>query len=60
MIGIPISSDLHFQLQGNETPNDAKKNLDVVFGTYDIQTQQLVNQLINLDSNYFSLIEDFF
>jgi hypothetical protein len=55
-----ITSNLRFHLKGIEDPNEAWENMETVFGKYnDIQAYQNENQLISLNHNDFSCIEDY-
>ena len=60
LIGMSVSRDLQFHLQGIDAPDAAWNKLETVFGKHnEIRAHQLENQLISLDPNDFSCIEDF-
>ena len=60
LIGISISLDLRFHIAKLDTPNEAMKQLTKVFGIKnEIRAHQLKNELLMLDPNNFSSIEDF-
>ena len=60
LIGLSVSPDLQFHLQGIDAPDDAWKKLNTVFGTKnEIRAHQLENELLTLDPNNFSCMEDF-
>jgi hypothetical protein len=55
-----ISPDLRFHIAGLDTPHEAMKQLAKVFGIKnEIRSHQLENELLTLDPNNFSCIEDF-
>ena len=55
-----ISTDLQFHISGIDEPNLAWEKLESVFGKYnEIRDQQLENELISLNPNDFSCIEDY-
>ena len=55
-----ISPDLRFYIAELDTPNEAMKQLTKVFGIKnEIRAHQLENELLTLDPNNFSSIEDF-
>jgi len=56
-----ISNELKFNLQGFGICDVALTKLEIVFGKHNhIQAHQFKNQLIDLNVNDFSCIEDFF
>ena len=56
-----ILQEIRFDIQEIDSPVEAMKNLNIVFGfKNEIRAHQLENELLTLDSNNFSLIEDFF
>jgi hypothetical protein len=58
LIGMSISLDLRFHLQGLDAPNKSWEKLEVVFGKHNIiRAHQLENQLMNLSPNDFPCIE---
>jgi hypothetical protein len=60
LIGISISSDLRFHLQGIDYPDKAWKNIESVFGKKNIiRAQRIENQIMDLSPNDFSCIEDY-
>ncbi len=60
MIGLSVSPNLQFHLQGIHAPDDAWKNLNIVFGIKnEIRAHQLKNELLTLDPNAFYFMEDF-
>jgi hypothetical protein len=59
-IKMSISNNIRFHLHGIEKPNIAWKKLETDFGKHnEIQANQLKNQLISLNPNYLSCIEDY-
>ena len=61
LIGMSISPDLRFHIPELDTPNEAMKQLTKAFGIKnEIRSHQLQNELLTLDPNNFSSIEDFF
>jgi len=59
LIGMSISPDLRFHIAKIDTPDEAMKQLNKVFGIKnEIRTHQLENELLTLDPNNFSSIED--
>jgi len=61
LIGMSISLDLRFHIVELDTPNEAMKQLNKVFGTKNqIRAHQLENKFLTLDPNNFSSIKDFF
>ena len=60
LIGMSIAQDLRFHIQEIDSPNEAMKKLNIVFGIKnEIRAHQLENELLTLDLNNFSSIEDF-
>eukprot|EP00253_Pinus_taeda_P028662 PITA_28662 len=60
LIGMSISRDLRFHITELDTSNEAMKQLTKVFGIKnEIRAHQLENELLTLDPNNFSSIEDF-
>ena len=60
LIGISISTDLRFHISGIDEPNLAWEKLESEFGKHnEIQGQQLENELLTLNPNYFSCIQDY-
>jgi len=60
LIGLSISPDLQFHLQGIHALDDAWQKLNTVFGIKnEIRTHQLENELLTLDPNTFPCMEDF-
>ena len=60
LIGMSISPDLRFHIAELETPHEALEQLTKVFGIKnEIRAHQLENELLTLDPNNFSCIEDF-
>lgn len=56
-----ISPDLRFHIAELDTPDEAMKQITKVFGIKnEIRAHQLENELLTLDPNNFSCIEDFF
>jgi hypothetical protein len=59
LIGISISHDLRFHIQGIDDLDDAWENLETMFGKHNIiRAHQLENQLMTSSPNYFPCIED--
>ena len=55
-----ISQDLWFHILDIDTPDEALKKLNTVFGIKnEIRAHQLENELLTFDPNNFSSIEDF-
>ena len=55
-----IAQDLRFHIQEIDTPDAAMKKLNIVFGIQnEIRAHQLENELLTLDPNNLSSIEDF-
>ena len=55
-----IAQDLRFHILDIDTPDEALERLKVVFGIQNqIRAHQLENELLTLDPNNFSSIEDF-
>ena len=60
LIGMSISPNLRFHIEELDTPNEAMKQITKVFGIKnEIRAHQLKNELLTLDPNNFSSIEDF-
>ena len=60
LIGMSISPYLRFHIAELETPHEALEQLTKVFGIKnEIRAHQLENELLTLDPNNFSCIEDF-
>ena len=60
LIGMYISPDLRFHIIELDNPDEAMKQLNKVFGIKNqIRAHQLENELLMLDPNNFSSIEDF-
>ena len=60
LIGMSISPDLRFHLDGENSPIKAWEKLNKIFGIKnEIQTFQLENELLNLDPSNFLSIEDY-
>src|SRR5271168_2607486 len=60
LIGMFISPDIRFHIAELETPHEALEQLTKVFGIKnEIRAHQLENELLTLDPNNFSCIEDF-
>lgn len=60
LIGMSISPDLRFHIAELDTLDEAMKQLSKVFGIKNkIRAHQLKNELLTLDPNNFSSIEDF-
>ena len=56
-----ISPDLRFHIAELDTPDEAMKQINKVFGIKnELRAHQLENELLTLDPNHFSCIEDFF
>jgi len=59
LIGMYISPDLRFHMSKLDTPNEAMKQINKVFGIKnELRAHQLENKLLTLDPNNFSCIED--
>ena len=55
-----IAQDLRFHILDIDTPHEALEKLNTVFGIQNqMRTHQLENELLTLDPNNFSSIEDF-
>ena len=55
-----ISPDLRFHIAELDTPNEAMEQINKVFGIKnELRAHQLENELLTLDPNNFSCIEDF-
>ena len=60
LIGMSIAQDLRFHILDIDTPDEALEKLKTVFGIQNqIRAHQLENELLTLDPNNFSSIEDF-
>jgi len=60
LIGMSISSNLLFHIQGIDDPNKSWDNLNKVFCKHNvIRTQQFENQIIFLSPNDFPFIDDY-
>ena len=60
LIGMSISPDLRFHIAELDTPKEALEQITKVFGIKnEIRAHQLENELLTLDPNNFSSIEDF-
>ena len=60
LIGMSIAQDLRFHIQEIDSPHEAMKKLNTVFGIQnEIRSHQLENELLYLDPNNLSSIEDF-
>ena len=60
LIEMSIGQDLRFHIQEIDSPHEAMKKLNIVFGIQnEIRAQQLANVLLTLDPNNLSSIEDF-
>ena len=60
LIGMSIAQDLRFHILDIDTPDKALEKLNIVFGIQNqIRAHQLENELLTLDPNNFSSIEDF-
>ena len=59
LIGMSISQDLRFHILDIDTPHEALDKLNTIFGIQnEIKAHQLENELLTLDPNNFSSIED--
>ena len=59
-IGMSISIDLQFHISGIAEPDQAWEKLESLFGKHNkIQGHQLENELISLNPNDFSCIQDY-
>ena len=57
---MPISTDLRFHISGIDEPDKAWEKLECVFGKHnEIRGHQLENELISLNPNDFSCIQDY-
>ena len=55
-----IAQDFRFHILDIDTPHEALEKLNIVFGIHNqIRAHQLENELLTLDPNNFSSIEDF-
>ena len=60
LIGMSIAQDLRFHILDIDTPHEALDKLNIVFGIQNqIKAHQLENELLTLDPNNLSSIEDF-
>ena len=60
LIGMSISIDLRFHISGIDEPDIAWEKLESVFGKHnEIWGHQLENELISLNPNDFSCIQDY-
>ena len=60
LIGMSTAQDLRFHILEIETPDETLKKLNIVFGIQNqIRAHQRENELLTLDPNNFSSIEDF-
>ena len=60
LIGMSISTDLRFHISGIDEPDVAWDKLESVFGKHnEIWGHQLENELISLNPNDFSCIQDY-
>ena len=60
LIGMSISPDLRFHIAELDTPEEAMKQITKAFGIKnELRAHQLENELLTLDPNNFSCIEDF-
>jgi hypothetical protein len=60
LIGMSISPDLRYHLQGIDDPKDAWNTIESVFGKLNIiRAQQLENQILTLSPNDFSCLGDY-
>ena len=60
LIGMCISGDLRFHITELDTPNEVMKQITKVFGIKnELRAHQLENELLTLDPNNFSSVEDF-
>ena len=60
LIGMSISPDLRFHIAELDTPNEAMEQITKVFGIKnELRAHQPENELLTLDPNNFSCIEDF-
>ena len=60
LIGMSISPDLRFHIAELDAPDEAMKQITKVFGIKnELRAHQLENELLTLDPNNFSCIEDF-
>jgi hypothetical protein len=58
LIGMSISPNLRFHLQGIDDLDEAWEKIEYVFGKHNIiRAHQIENKIINLSPNYFSCIE---
>jgi len=60
LIGMSISLDIRFHITELDTPDEAMKQITKVFGIKnELRAHQFENELLTLDPNNFSCIEDF-
>ena len=60
LIEMSISTDLWFHISGSDEPDKAWEKLEFVFGkNNEIRGHQLENELISLNQNDFSCIQDY-
>jgi hypothetical protein len=60
LIGMSISTDLRFHISGIDEPDKAWEKLESVFGKHnEIRGHQLENELLSLNPNDFSCIQDY-
>jgi hypothetical protein len=60
LIGMSISRDLRYHLQGIDNPKVAWDKIESVFGKLNIiRTQQLENQILTLSPSDFSFLGDY-
>ena len=60
LIGMSISTDLQFNISGIDEPHKAWEKLESVFSKHnEIRGHQLENELLSLNPNDFSCIQDY-
>ena len=60
LIAMSISTDLQFHISRIDEPNLAWEKLESVFGKHnEIRGHQIQNELLSLNPNYFSCIQDY-
>ena len=60
LIGMSMSNELRFHLQGIDTPYATWEKLEIVFGKHnEIWGHQLENELVALNPSGFSWIQDY-
>jgi hypothetical protein len=60
LIGMSISLDLRFHLQGIDDLDDASKNIESMLGKHNIiRSREIENQIMTLSPNYVPCIEDY-